>query len=498
MQELGYFRRDRLLVFFLVAVLLMSSYPPQVAGDSPCGVWDGTTSDQRIRLTRISAASGDDCHGAFLFSNGTGIWGLGGYTLELQIQHSENASGVWITLPEESPPLLPSLDLELHTFPVDRYSKAHISVEGAMTLTSVTGDTALLLLKTALAFVPGRACVVPDEQLAYAAVRVSHIIAPVAHLALEGDLIGARQELQQLLPEFFSRSSAALKEIGLDCGAEFLKAIIGQPAVIVRLGVAYMTWVPVAIMDYFKYQGWPAYASLAYEVSPAATPTRTLPQGHIAFISERDGKREIYKMKADGSEVTRLTSNGAIGTFLSWSPDGNWIAFDSFRDDNFEIYKMRADGSEVTRLTFDEATDWCPTWSPDGQWIAFESDRGENWHIYKMKADGSELTCLTPDKEHDVLPSWSPDGEWIAFRSNREGNSEIYKMRADGSEATRLTFNELYIGVQTWSPDGQWIAFESDRGPGRDLDIYKMRADGSEVTRLTYDEGYDGDPSWGP
>ncbi len=266
---MGHSPIDRLLVFFLIAVLLAPSYPPQVAADSPCGVWDRTTSDQRIRLTRLSEASGDDCHGAFLFSNDTGIWGLGGYTLELQIQRSENANGVWITLAEESPPLLPSLDLELHTFPVDRYSEAQVSVEGAMTLTSFTADTALFLLKTALIFVPGRACVVPDEQVAYAAVRASHIIAPAVELAWEGDLIGAIQELQQLLPEFLSRSSAALKEIGLDCAAEFLKAIIGQPAVILKLGVAYMTWVPVTIMDYFKYEGRPASVSLMYEVSAA-------------------------------------------------------------------------------------------------------------------------------------------------------------------------------------------------------------------------------------
>ena len=274
-----------------------------------------------------------------------------------------------------------------------------------------------------------------------------------------------------------------------------------------------------------------------------ATETPAEPQGHIVFISERDGKREIYRMKADGSELTRLTDNGAItvGEGLTWSPDGNYVAFVSSREGNGEIYKMRADGSDVTRLTFNQATDsfpncspdgnwiafvsnregndeiykmrgdgsevtrltfnegfdWCPTWSPDGNWIAFESDRGGDYGIYKMRADGSELTCLTPDKDA-VFPSWSPDGEWIAFRSNREGYSEIYKMRADGSDVTRLTSNELYIGVQPWSPDGNWIAFESDRGPGRNLDIYKMRADGTEVTRLTYDEAFDGRPSWGP
>ena len=272
---------------------------------------------------------------------------------------------------------------------------------------------------------------------------------------------------------------------------------------------------------------------------PTPTPTGA---GHIAFISERDGTREIYGMKADGSDVMRLTHGGAIGWSVSWSPDGtsiafvsrregndeiykmgadgsgvtrltfdegsewcstwspdgNWIAFVSDRDGNNEIYKMRADGSEVIRLTFNEGFEWCPTWSPDGNWIAFESDRGRSCALYKMKADGSEVTCLTPGRVQEAYPSWSPDGKWIAFRSNREGNMEIYKMRADGSEVTRLTSNELYIGVQSWSPDGNWIVFESDRSPGRDLDIYKIRADGSEMTRLTYDEGYDGDPSWGP
>jgi len=305
--------------------------------------------------------------------------------------------------------------------------------------------------------------------------------------------------LQQLLPEFFSRSSAALKEIGLDCGAEFLKAIIGQPAVIVRLGVAYMTWVPVAIMDYFKYQGWPAYASLVYEVSAAAIPSR--PPGHIAFDSVCEGSSDIFVMKGDGTQLVNVTHSLGTGEGgASWSPDGQWIAFarGPFPPvlELTEIYIMRADGSEATRLTQNAAPDYGPAWSPDGQWIAFVSFRDGDYEIYKMRVDGSEVTRLTSNEVEDWGPSWSPDGHWIAFESDPEFNSDIYKMRADGSELTRLTQDEADDSSPSWSPDGQRIAFTSRRDGN--AEIYVMNADGSRPTRVTESPDDELGPAWSP
>ncbi len=84
----------------------------------------------------------------------------------------------------------------------------------------------------------------------------------------------------------------------------------------------------------------------------------------IAFMSDRDGNWEIYRMRADGSQVTRLTDNPAEDGHPSWSPDGNWITFHSTRDGNWETYRMRADGSQVTRLTDNPAEDWGPSWGP--------------------------------------------------------------------------------------------------------------------------------------
>ena len=43
----------------------------------------------------------------------------------------------------------------------------------------------------------------------------------------------------------------------------------------------------------------------------------------------------------------------------------------------------------IRRLTTDPAIDTAPTFSPDGRQIAFESDRGGSQQIYLMNADGS-------------------------------------------------------------------------------------------------------------
>ena len=50
-------------------------------------------------------------------------------------------------------------------------------------------------------------------------------------------------------------------------------------------------------------------------------------------------------MNADGSGATRLTSDPAVDFDPAWSPDGRRIAFVSDRDGNREIYVMVVPGS---------------------------------------------------------------------------------------------------------------------------------------------------------
>jgi TolB protein len=69
-------------------------------------------------------------------------------------------------------------------------------------------------------------------------------------------------------------------------------------------------------------------------------------------------------MNADGSGVTKLTSNPGTDEGPSWSPDGSRIAFTTYRGDNAEVYVMNADGSGQTNITSYPGVDQSPSWAP--------------------------------------------------------------------------------------------------------------------------------------
>ncbi len=99
--------------------------------------------------------------------------------------------------------------------------------------------------------------------------------------------------------------------------------------------------------------------------------------GRIAFQGQTGAVNvtDIHTIRADGTDVLRLTNDGAFNREPEWSPDGTKIAWTSRRDGNDEVYVMNADGSGRTNLTNNPAADSHPTWSPDGTQIAFASAR---------------------------------------------------------------------------------------------------------------------------
>jgi len=222
----------------------------------------------------------------------------------------------------------------------------------------------------------------------------------------------------------------------------------------------------------------------AADDSPAWSPDGT----KIAFVTGRDGNREIYLMNPDGSGQVNLTNSPAFESTPVWSPDGSRIAFVSDRDGNLEIYAMNTDGSGQVNLTGSPADESSPVWSPDGTRIAFVSGRDGNQEIYVMNADGSGQIDLTGNPGMDASPVWSPDGRRIAFVSARDGNAEIYLMNADGTGQLNVTNSPEADTDPAWSPDGRQIAFT---GSG----IGVVGADGFGLSRLA---GTGSRPAWSP
>lgn len=83
----------------------------------------------------------------------------------------------------------------------------------------------------------------------------------------------------------------------------------------------------------------------------------------LAFSSDMDGDdTEIYIFDLDTNTLTKLTDNTFGDSDPAWSPDGTHIAFISDRDSDVEIYVMKADGTDVRRITQSPGDDLHPCW----------------------------------------------------------------------------------------------------------------------------------------
>ena len=161
-----------------------------------------------------------------------------------------------------------------------------------------------------------------------------------------------------------------------------------------------------------------------------------------------------------------------------------------------QIYVMRSDGSEQTRITHDLNDYIDPAFSPDGSRIlATPHTQDSSDQIYVMNADGSNLVNLSNAPGDNRFASFSPDGSKVVFTSTRDGNSEIYVMDSDGKHQTRLTSNAIIDHSPQFTADGSRIVYCSSAPDesGRYIwdisvmsyDIYIMNTDGSGKRCLT-------------
>ncbi len=58
-------------------------------------------------------------------------------------------------------------------------------------------------------------------------------------------------------------------------------------------------------------------------------------------------------MGRDGSDRTVVVDDLGNDAWPEWSPDGDWIAFTGDRDGGTDIFVVRPDGSDLTRVTTD-------------------------------------------------------------------------------------------------------------------------------------------------
>jgi dipeptidyl aminopeptidase/acylaminoacyl peptidase len=112
---------------------------------------------------------------------------------------------------------------------------------------------------------------------------------------------------------------------------------------------------------------------------------------------DNEFETEIWIASA-GSEPRRLTSARKSSSQPAWSPDGKWLAFVSDRDGKRQIYRIAIDGGEAERLTNADEGVNAFAWAPDSERIAFtmtDSVRNSSAISGSKTKTGEWRTCMS-------------------------------------------------------------------------------------------------------
>jgi len=153
----------------------------------------------------------------------------------------------------------------------------------------------------------------------------------------------------------------------------------------------------------------------------------------------------------------------AAGPVRAEVPADGWVVFASNREDSrHEIYRMKADGSEVTRLTFQGGK--VPAFSPDGAWLLYHRPAEGSIHIMRPDGGGDRKICDGATVSDGVPAFWLRDKVQLVCAAPSGGDVEYYLADPLTDELVLLFKKNDFTHLQTtrfepggMTPDGRWL-----------------------------------------
>jgi tricorn protease len=195
------------------------------------------------------------------------------------------------------------------------------------------------------------------------------------------------------------------------------------------------------------------------------------PDNKIYFISDRDGRMNLFVVDLVSKATKQLTS------FKDFDIKFPSIGKDSivFEEAGY-IWRYDLKSGQATQLPIEIKEDFASGRSalvdaakhiesvnlaPDGERTIVVA-RGDLFSVPAKNGTPRNLSKTSNAHERDAV--WSPDGKWIAYNSDVTGENELYVRAQDGKgDAVQITSGaDTYYYKPIWSPDSKKLLW-SDR-----------------------------------
>jgi dipeptidyl aminopeptidase/acylaminoacyl peptidase len=214
----------------------------------------------------------------------------------------------------------------------------------------------------------------------------------------------------------------------------------------------------------------------------------------------------LWIINADGSDHRPLTSGNRSDSSPRWSPDGLRLAYLSDADGKQQIYIRWMDSGQTARITNVDEGPSAITWSPDGKMLSFSAlVPGKAPHIADLPSPPSGAKWAEPPTAYDRL----------VYRFNgagylKPGFMQLFVVSADGGSPRQVTTdnfanggNEFGPNRAEWTPDGKYLLVSADRHPESDhayfdTEVYEFSVADGAMRALTKRTGPDNSPALSP
>ncbi len=177
------------------------------------------------------------------------------------------------------------------------------------------------------------------------------------------------------------------------------------------------------------------------------------------------------------------------------------LVYSSEEGGDRDLYTIKADGTNKKNLLDLDSKEGHPVWSPDGSKLFFT--RITSYGDWRLKyINTNEIKTSSIPEEHlfseDSIGyiNFHPYKNIISYHCRENGNVEIFTLNLDTKEKELISSSNAYnLWIPTFSPDGKYLVYDKERNFGSGELVVKnlMKKEDAEI-QITNNSTSD----WGP